>query len=151
MSYRIISADCHIDMTWMPGTLTLWTENAPAKLREHVPQVRETPEDPKWYAEGKELDAIDAEVMYGLLGIGMRLTDAELRQAVFAIYNDWAADFCKTNPKRFVGLACIPNHDPQAAATELRRAATLGLKGADFAVSTAVSAQRPEGDRRPLS
>jgi uncharacterized protein len=36
-----------------------------------------------------------------------------------------------------VGLACIPNHDPDAAAKELRRAASLGLKGADFAVSTA--------------
>ena len=29
MNYRIISADCHIDMTWMPGDL--WVKNAPAK------------------------------------------------------------------------------------------------------------------------
>ena len=29
MAYRIISADCHIDMTWMPGNL--WVDNAPAK------------------------------------------------------------------------------------------------------------------------
>ncbi|MGH7334350.1 MAG: hypothetical protein ACREKS_16725 [Candidatus Rokuibacteriota bacterium] len=47
MDYRIISADCHIDMTWMPGHL--WVENAPAKWREQVPQVRETPEGPCWY------------------------------------------------------------------------------------------------------
>ena len=53
MDYRIISADCHIDMTWMPGNL--WVEHAPAKWRDQVPQVRETAEGPKWYAEGKEL------------------------------------------------------------------------------------------------
>ena len=32
MDYHIISADCHIDMTWMPGNL--WVENAPAKWRD---------------------------------------------------------------------------------------------------------------------
>jgi uncharacterized protein len=183
MDYRIISADCHIDMTWMPGDL--WVDSAPAKWREHVPQVRQAPDGPRWYAEGKELgvfgglgfgfdrvqrgyskhvermfevgfyeggphptthalrrkdqdlDGIDAEVMYGILGIGLKMTDHELIHAVYEVYNDWAADFCKTNPRRLVGLACIPNHDPDAAAKELRRVAGLGLKGADFAVSTA--------------
>ena len=182
--YRIISADCHIDMTWMPGDL--WVKNAPAKFKEQVPQVRETDDGPHWFVEGKDvgvygglgfgfdrvkrgyskhvdkmfdvsfyeggphpttatlrlkdqdLDGIDAEVMYGILGIGLKMTDREVIQAVYEVYNDWAADFCKSNPKRFVGLACIPNHDPQAAARELRRAAALGLRGADFAVSTAV-------------
>jgi hypothetical protein len=28
MEYRVISADCRIDMTWMPGDL--WTTQAPA-------------------------------------------------------------------------------------------------------------------------
>src|SRR5262249_18311525 len=66
-----------------------------------------------------------------------RMQDRELIQVVYQIYNDWAASFCKSNPRRFVALACIPNHDPDAAARELRRAAKLGLKGADFAVGTA--------------
>ena len=134
--------------------------------------MRETPDGPHWYAEGKELgvfgglgfgfdrvqrgyskhvekmfevgllrgrpashharaaarrtrsiDGIDAEVMYGILGIGQRLHDPELIQVVYEVYNTWAADFCKTDPRRFVGLACLPSHDPQAAARELRRAA----------------------------
>jgi predicted TIM-barrel fold metal-dependent hydrolase len=183
MAYRIISADCHIDMTWMPGNL--WVENAPARWRDHVPQVRDTPDGPHWYAEGQELgvfgglgfgfdrvqrgyskhvermfeagfyeggphpttpalrlkdqeiDGIDAEVMYGILGIGQRLHNPELIQVVYEVYNTWAADFCKSDPRRLVGLACLPSHDPQAAAHELRRAAGLGLKGADFPVSTA--------------
>ncbi|MEE9150090.1 MAG: amidohydrolase family protein [Candidatus Tectomicrobia bacterium] len=184
MQYTVISADCHIDMTWMPGDL--WVTNAPGQWQELVPQVRQTPDGPRWYAEGKELgvfgglgfgfspvqrgyskhvdkmfdvgfyeggphpttpglrlkdqelDGIDAEVMYGILGVGMRLENPELIRVVYQIYNDWAADFCRTNPHRFVGLACLPNHDPAAAAAELRRAARLGLKGADFPVSTAV-------------
>ena len=146
MSYCIISADCHIDMTWMPGDL--WVKNAPARFRDLVPQVRQTPDGPRWYAEEKELgvfgglgfgfdrvqrgfskhvekmfevgfyeggphpttpdlrlkdqdlDGIDAEVMYGILGIGLRMQDRELIQAVYEIYNDWAADFCKSNPRR---------------------------------------------------
>jgi len=182
MDYRIISADCHIDMTWMPGDL--WIENAPAKFKEGVPQVRETPDGPHWYVEGKdvgvygglgfgfdrvqrgyskhvdkmfevgfyeggphpttpalrikdqELDGIDAEVMYGILGIGLKMTDPELIQVVYEIYNDWAGDLCKTNPGRFAGLACIPNHDSSAAAKKLRRAASLRLRDVDFAVST---------------
>ena len=60
MDYRIISADCHIDMTWMPGTL--WVDNAPAKWRDQVPQVRETPDGPRWYAEGKELESVSPAV-----------------------------------------------------------------------------------------
>lgn len=184
MAHPIISADCHIDMTWMPGDL--WTTNAPARWKELVPQVRQTPDGPRWYAEGQELgvfgglgfgftpvqrgyskhvdkmfevgfyeggphpttpelrlkdqdlDGIVAEVMYGILGVGMRLKDPALVEVVYRIYNDWAADFCKTNPQRFAALACLPNHSPEAAATEIQRAARLGLKGADFAVSTAV-------------
>lgn len=184
MEYRVISADCHIDMTWMPGDL--WVTNAPATWKTQVPQVRDTPDGPRWFAEDQELgvfgglgfgfnpvqrgyskhvakmidvgfyeggahpttpalrlqdqqlDGIDAEVLYGILGIGMRLQDPELIRVVYAIYNDWAAEFCQTNPQRFVGLACLPNHHPESAASELRRAAGLGLKGADFAVSTAV-------------
>jgi hypothetical protein len=44
MNYRVISADCHIDMIWTPGDL--WVKNAPAKFRDQVPQVRETPSGP---------------------------------------------------------------------------------------------------------
>ena len=95
------------------------------------------PTTPALRLKDQEIDGIDAEVMYGILGIGLRMQDRELIQTVYEIYNDWAADFCKSNPQRFVGLACIPSHDPAAAAGELRRAARLGLKGADFAVSTA--------------
>jgi predicted TIM-barrel fold metal-dependent hydrolase len=82
----------------------------------------------------QDKDGVEAEVLYGLLRVGKLLKDNDQVTEIFRIYNDWAAAFCKANPSRFAGLACIPNHTPQAAADELRRAADIGLKGADFGV-----------------
>jgi len=96
------------------------------------------PTTPGLRLKDQEIDGIDAEVMYGILGISRLVESRELLHVVYEIYNTWAAEFCQANPARLVALACIPNDDPALAAAELRRAATLGLKGADFAVSTAV-------------
>ena len=96
------------------------------------------PTTPHLRLRDQDLDGVDAEVIYGLFNVSPKLKDYDQVTQIFKIYNDWIADFCKTNPDRFVGLACIPNHDPQVAAQELRQAAELGLKGTDFAVSNAV-------------
>ena len=185
MEYKVISGDGHVDLRWLPHDL--FTTNAPAKWKEQVPRVMDTPDGEKWFAEGKDLtkhpiggggakvdppkrgfakridrmydsgfyeggphpttpelrmkdqtmDGVDAEVIYGILGVGRVFDSPELRRVVYEIYNNWMADFCKTNPQRFVGLACIPNDGPEVAAAELRRAADLGLKGVDFVVSSA--------------
>ena len=89
-----------------------------------------------------ELDGIDAEVFYGLTFTGTTLTgvqtgireptateEAETIAIIYRIYNDWAADFCKCSPQKLAAIAQIPNHDPEAAVAELRRAAGLGLRG----------------------
>ena len=187
MEYNVVSADSHVDMTWLPGGL--FASQAAAKWKELVPRVVETPEGPCWVAEEKilgvvgglghgfippkrgesiqtdrmldtgfyadgasgnphpttpelrlkdmELDGIDAEVIYGILATGLRLENRELVSVVYQIYNDWIAEFCKTHPGRWAGLACIPNHDAEVAAGEVYRAAKLGLRGADFDVFTA--------------
>ena len=96
------------------------------------------PTTPGLRLKDQDTDGIDAEVIYGILGMGMVLDDMDLRRVVYEVYNTWVADFCKASPERLVALACIPNDDPQAAAAELRRSAKLGLKGAEFAISTAV-------------
>jgi len=47
--------------------------------------------------------------------------------------NDYMAEQCKKNPKRFSGFASVSMHDPKQAAQELRRAVKdLGLKGAMY-------------------
>lgn len=184
MDYKTISGDGHIDLRWLPHDAFL--SNAPAKWRDKVPQVVDTPEGKRWYVEGvdiltrpfgglgnmanpergrsrhvdrmyemgfydgglhpsdpalrikdQEIDGVDAEVIYGILAISRAIEDRELLRVVYELYNTWAAGFCKSNPDRLVVLACIPNDDPEIAATELRRCAKMGLKGADWAVSTA--------------
>ena len=96
------------------------------------------PTNPDLRVKDQDKDGIDAEVIYGLLRISHTLNDNDQIVEIFRIYNDWLADFCNSHPGRFAGLACIPNHSPQAAAAELRRAATIGLHGGDFGVAGAV-------------
>ena len=96
------------------------------------------PITPELRLKDQDLDGVDAEVIYGILGMGNLLGKGDLVRVVYQIYNTWVANFCKANPQRLVALACIPNDDPESAAAELRRTAKLGLGGADFNVSTAV-------------
>ena len=46
MDYTRISADCHIDMPWMPPDL--FTANASAALRDRMPYVTDGPDGPYW-------------------------------------------------------------------------------------------------------
>ena len=95
------------------------------------------PTTPELRIQDQKRDGVDADVIYGLFSVSVKLSDNDQITEIFRIYNDWIAAFCNNNPERFVGLACIPNHDPKAAAAELRRAAKLGLKGGEFGASTA--------------
>ena len=66
--------------------------------------------------------------------INHMIADRELRGWADGIYNDWVSDFAKqANPNRVFPLAIVPNHDPQAAAAEVRRCAKMGLRGGDLA------------------
>ena len=46
MRYTRISADCHIDLPWLPADL--FTANASAALRERMPYVSDGPDGPYW-------------------------------------------------------------------------------------------------------
>ncbi len=191
MEYHCISADCHIDLNWLPHDL--FVSSATAAMKERMPYVAEKPDGLNWvtksgidlgYAYGKgskgpigatggkktgrdhrvqrmastglysdgaegirrpttpelrlrdqDRDGIQAEVMYGLLGAGNRMTDKEALGEFYRIYNDWLVDFCGYNRERFVGLASIPSHDVHVAAAEVRRVAKLGLGGLDVGAS----------------
>ena len=49
MQYRRISADCHLDMPWMPPTL--FTENARRELKDRMPYVEDGADGPQWVAK----------------------------------------------------------------------------------------------------
>ena len=82
---------------------------------------------PEGRIQDQERDGVGAEVIYGILGLSRRIQDGEVMAVVFRIYNDFVMQFRKYNPDRFAPLACLPNHEPRAAADELRRIAKLGL------------------------
>jgi uncharacterized protein len=61
MKYNRISADCHLDMPWMPPTL--FTDEASRELRDRMPYVEDGPDGPRWVTK--------AGAEFGLLnGVG---------------------------------------------------------------------------------
>jgi predicted TIM-barrel fold metal-dependent hydrolase len=186
MRYSRISADCHIDLPWIPPDL--FTAHASAALRARMPYVADGPDGPYWtsrnglsfglvngvgpsgqkfvpgshhrvdvmastglYEDGKrgirrpttpelrakdmDRDGVDAEVIYGILGAASRLNDPEAANEMFRIYNDWLVEFCRYAPDRFIGLACLPYGDIDAAVKEVYRVDKLGLRGMELSCS----------------
>jgi len=165
MNYTRISADCHIDMPWIPSDL--FTSNATAAMRDRMPYVTDGPDGQKLvpgqnyrvdkmaetglYTDGQkgirrptdphlrlkdmERDGVQAEVIFGILGAATRLNDHEAAIEMFRIYNDWLADFCHYYPDRQLGLACLPYGDIDAAVKEVDRVARLGLRGMELSCS----------------
>ena len=108
------------------------------------------PSTPELRLKDQDADGIKAEVIYGILGVSTGFSDAEgglsspeALTCVYDIYNEWAADFCKAAPDRLAALACISSHSPSIAAAQLKRAADLGLKGAEMNVSSAFVSDLP--------
>jgi uncharacterized protein len=184
MEYTVISADCHIDLIWLPPEL--FTENASAALKQRMPYVEERADGARWvsrngadfglvnamgsagrpyvpgaihrsdrmaatglYDDGKrgirrlsdpdlrikdqDLDGVQGEVLYGILGSSARLNDREAAAQMLYIYNRWLETFCATHPQRFAGIACVPNDDMQAAVAEIELIATNGsLRGIEI-------------------
>jgi len=96
------------------------------------------PSDPTQRREDQERDGVEAEIIYGIIGISRGimgnkgLGDPALLAGVYHAYNQYIAEFNRSMPGRYFGLGCLPNHDGQAAADEVRHCADLGLKGLLF-------------------
>ena len=98
------------------------------------------PVDPELRVSDQNIDGIDAEVIYGILGIGGGMftdsgPEAETLTTTYDIYNEYVAGLVTGYEQRLAGLSCITSHDPRVSARQLRRAAELGLKGAEVNVS----------------
>ena len=50
MQYEMISADCHIDLIWLPPDL--FTTNASAALKDRMPHVVDSKKGPRWVSRG---------------------------------------------------------------------------------------------------
>jgi len=54
MNYRIVSADDHIDLMWLPKDT--WQKRVPAAWRERAPKVIDTADGPYWTCDGEKWD-----------------------------------------------------------------------------------------------
>jgi predicted TIM-barrel fold metal-dependent hydrolase len=87
--------------------------------------------DPAQHLQDMALDGVAGEVLYPSQGLFyFKLADPALMSAVFRAYNDWLAEFCRTDPARLKGIAMVSLDDVADGARELERAARLGLCGA---------------------
>ena len=82
--------------------------------------------EPELRIKDQDRDGVQAEVLYGILGMTGRLADGEAAVEITRVYNEWLAAFCSTHPERFAGLAAIPNHPLEAAIAEVERVAKRG-------------------------
>ena len=180
MTVRVMSADSHMDLIYLPPDT--FTSRMPARWGDRAPHVVERdglkvwvsgddvlgpygmygpgvtggkrgrilaeagfasgkqtrPSDPTQRREDQERDGVEAEIIYGIIGISRGIMgnkgvgDPALLAGVYHAYNQYIAEFNRSMPGRYFGLGCLPNHDGQAAADEVRHCAGLGLKGLLF-------------------
>ncbi|MGH7044907.1 MAG: amidohydrolase family protein [Stellaceae bacterium] len=93
--------------------------------------VRRGGYDPAQHLADMALDGVAGEVLYPSQGLFyFKVADGALMSAIFRAYNDWLAEFCRTDPARLKGVAMINLDDVGDGVKELERAARLGLSGA---------------------
>ncbi|HSF34152.1 MAG TPA: amidohydrolase family protein [Candidatus Tectomicrobia bacterium] len=86
--------------------------------------------DPHAHVKDMDRDSVAGGVLYPSQGLTIyRVPDSQLLSAILRAYNDWLADFCKPCPNRLKGIAMLNVDDPDDAASELQRAAKMGLAG----------------------
>ena len=87
--------------------------------------------DPQQHLADMRLDGVAGEVLYPSQGLFyFKVADSVLMSAIFRAYNDWLADFCRTDPTRLKGIAMINLDDVAEGTKELERAAHRGFAGA---------------------
>lgn len=92
--------------------------------------------EPAARIKDQEIDGVAAEVLYATSAmLFFSIEDRALQRALFRVYNDWLADFCRHNPKRLIGLALISLEDIEEAVQELKHCVQQGLRGAMISVS----------------
>lgn len=72
MAHQIISADCHLDPEFLP--LDAFTSNVSKQWKDAVPQVKEAPDGPTWFAGDVTLGASGSRRIKQVLSAGRRGT-----------------------------------------------------------------------------
>jgi uncharacterized protein len=119
---------------YVRGTARRWDEIASTGLYDDAAKGIRRVTDPHLRLKDQDLDGVQAEVLYGILGACARLNDDAASVEMLRIYNEWLTDFCRAHPERYAGLAGIPSCDMDAAVAEVKRVADEGIiRGLDIA------------------
>ena len=87
--------------------------------------------DPDQHLADMRLDGVAGEVLYPSQGLFyFKVADSALMSAIFRAYNDWLAEFCRTDPSRLKGIAMVNVDDVREGIAELERTARMGFAGA---------------------
>jgi predicted TIM-barrel fold metal-dependent hydrolase len=81
---------------------------------------------PKARLADMDEDGIDTALLFG--GGPLGTSNVDLFLASFEAYNNWLADFCAFDPKRFVGVGYIPMQDVDVAIKMMRDCVKRGHK-----------------------
>src|SRR2546430_6727390 len=156
----MISADCHLDLGWLPTDL--FVTQASPEMRDRVPYVEDGPKGKRWrtekganlglvngmgsagreyvpgrihradrmaatglYEDGRkgirrltdpdlrikdqDLDGVQGEVLYGILGATGRMNDPDATVETMRIYNEWLPAFCSIHSHRLTGGRSLPD------------------------------------------
>lgn len=90
------------------------------------------PWDPVARLKDMDLDGVKIEVLYPSMArnfYSLKGEETPLQKAGLQSYNDWMNDYCKTSPKRLIGLGLLSALDVEWSMEEMKRCAKLGLKG----------------------
>jgi predicted TIM-barrel fold metal-dependent hydrolase len=86
MRYQTISADCHVDLCWLPPDL--FTSRASAGLRDRMPYVADGPKGPTWVTtKGAQLGLVNGMGSAGRQYVPGRIHRAD-RMAATGLYED---------------------------------------------------------------
>ena len=87
-------------------------------------EMRRGGHDPAARLEEMDRDRVDAEVLYPTPRLANALVanpDPAYHLAMIRAYNDWLSEYVEYAPRRFGGLAILPNRGGQAATEEIHR------------------------------
>ena len=116
----------HIIPPWARAAEVIGPQHYLDTPREHLYKpVRERGYDAVSTLEAMDAEGIDMAVIYRTFAhmvVSIDGLEPAYATAYCAAFNDWLADYCRTNASRLKPAAIVSLHDPELAAAEARRA-----------------------------
>jgi hypothetical protein len=86
--------------------------------------------DPEARIGDQKRDGVAAEVIYPTVGMVIcNHKDFDFKEACFAAYNRWIAEYCSHHPKRLIGVGQTAMKTPADGIRDLESIKKLGLRG----------------------